>query len=124
MRTKDVTLKPLNDILQKYGEEVQDLVFATLDQVAKDTVKEVKSNSPERTGRYKKGWSKTTIDKDWKGITVTVYNKTLPGLTHLLNDGHALRKGGRTNGDHHIDMAEDYAQERLEEIVLERLSKL
>ena len=123
-KIKDVTLQPLNEILQEYGEEVQDVVFNSLDEVAKETVKEVRANSPVLSGGYAKGWTKTKVTKDWKRIKVTVYNKLKPGLTHLLNDGHGLRGGGRVSGDHHIDMAEDYAIQRLEEITIKELSNI
>lgn len=125
MRTKDISLKPLNDILQKYGEEVQDAVFNSIESVATETVKELKDLSPKNTGRYSKGWTKTKTKKDWKRVEVTVYNKNKRYLTSLLNDGY-LRKGGkvRVKGDMHIDMAEDFATDRLEEITMEVLSKL
>ena len=30
------------------------------------------------------------------GSEITVYNKDKPGLAHLLENGHVLRRGGRT----------------------------
>jgi len=127
MKIKDVTLQPLNEILQEYGEEVEELVFNSLRDVAKETSKELRSNSPRSGGNgvhYYKGWTQTPPTHDWKRISVTVYNKTKPWLTHLLNDGYALKKGGRVPGDYHIDMAEDFATDLLEKKVMEELSKL
>ena len=121
---KDVTLQPLNDLLQEYGKQIQDVVFNSLETVAKETVKELKANSPKSTSGYAKGWTKTKRQQDWKHAYVLVYNNKKPWLTHLLNNGHAKRGGGRVMGDLHIDMASDYATERLEEIAIKELSKL
>ena len=108
-------------IINEYGEELRDAVINATNATAKDTVKYLKSVSPKRTGGYAKGWTVTKSVSNWKGVEATVYNKTKPGLTHLLNDGHAKRGGGRTQGDGHADKADEYAQEKLYDEVLKQL---
>lgn len=127
MKTRDITLEPLNRILQKYGEEVQEVVLSSLDKVADETVKELKDNSPRSDNgkkHYWKGWVKDKMNTTWHRVNIVIYNKNKPWLTHLLNSGYTRRNGKRVAGDMHIDMAEDYATDRLEEIAVEEISKL
>ena len=127
MKTRDITLEPLNKILQNYGDEVQELVLNSLDKVADETVKELKDNSPRSDNgkkHYWKGWTKTALDQSWHRVKIIIYNKNKPWLTHLLNSGYTRRNGKRVPGDMHIDMAEDYATDRLEEIAREEIEKL
>ena len=51
-----------------------------------------------------------------------VYNRTKPGLTHLLEKGHAKRGGGRVAGKPHIAPAEEYAVSELEAAIKRGLS--
>lgn len=110
----------LQAILSEYGEELLDEVEGAVTLVGKDTGKYLREESDRlhhMSGNYAKGWTVTKVDRTWKGIEVTVYNKNKPGLAHLLNNGHALRNGGRVSGDGHIDDAETYGQEKLYEEV-------
>lgn len=106
----------LTDILSQYGDELKDEVEEAVKVSAKDATKELRAVSDRlhhRSGNYAKGWTVSKIEKTWKGIEVTIYNKNKPGLAHLLNNGHAKRGGGRVSGDQHIDGVETYAQEKL-----------
>ena len=74
----------------------------------------MEDTSPVRSGEYRKSWAaKKTLDRSGK-LTVTVYNRKKPGLTHLLEKGHAKRGGGRVEGTPHIAPAEEYAVDELE----------
>lgn len=106
----------LADILEEYGDELRDEVEDTISKVGKDVTKrlrEISGQKHHRTGGYARGWTVTKVEKTWKGYDVTIYNKTKPGLAHLLNNGHVLRGGGRVSGDGHIDQTDTYAQEKL-----------
>ena len=69
-----------------------------------------KVNSPRgyRTNKpYREGWeAKEKVNKAQEKSYV-VWNKTNYQLTHLLEKGHATKKGGRVNGTHFIEKASD-----------------
>lgn len=102
------------DALEEYKEVTDEAVKNAVDTVSKEAKKIAKTGSPERYGDYKKGWAvKKTIDKSSQ-VSVTIHNRKKPGLTHLLEKGHAKRGGGRVEGITHIAPAEEYAVEELE----------
>lgn len=117
----------LAGLMQEYSSEVLHEVKAEVKKVARETVKELKSTSPEgvgsKKGHYKDGWtSKTEVDTG-ATISVRVHNKLKPGLTHLLEKGHAKRGGGRTRAFPHIADAEKHAIQNYESRLRERLIK-
>ena len=110
-------------LLDEYGEEIRSDLSASITETSNDTLKNLKSVSPVLTGSYKKGWRKKMQTTRWGSISVVVYNETDWQLTHLLNDGHAKRGGGRVPGDGHIDRASEYASDLLVKKVEEKLEK-
>lgn len=93
---------------------------------AKMTVAELRTTSPVgATGDYSQSW-KSKRDRSQKGkyrFDMVVYSeKPDYRLTHLLEKGHALRRGGRkigkVNARPHIQAAEQHAIEMLEERLL------
>ncbi|MFQ7139853.1 HK97 gp10 family phage protein [Evtepia sp.] len=102
------------DALDEYRDLAEDTVRDAVNSVAKETTKQVEDKSPVQSGEYRKGWAaKKTLDRSGK-LAVTVYNRKKPGLTHLLEKGHAKRGGGRVEGTAHIAPAEEYAVDELE----------
>lgn len=110
-------------LLDEYGEEIRSDLSASMTETSNDTLKNLKSVSPVLTGSYRKGWRKKIETTRWGSISVVVYNETDWQLTHLLNDGHAKRGGGRVPGDGHIDRASEYASDLLVKKVEEKLEK-
>lgn len=106
--------KQLNKILNKYADECDETIEKEIDAVAKDTVQNLKNNSPKRSGDYAASWS---VKKAGGKFGRVVYNKNHYRLTHLLNNGHVIRNKygtyGRVNGDNHIGKAEQEATEQL-----------
>ena len=104
----------VNQAMEEFRERTEDVVSEAVTKVSKEAKQIAKSGSPTKTGGYAKGWA-TKKTKDAKGQTeITVYNRRKPGLTHLLEKGHAKRGGGRTKAYVHIAPAESYAVEALE----------
>lgn len=99
----------LNKILGDYEKEIDETSQRVFAQTAKEAVQRLRATSPkqqdgERSGSYAKGW---TTKKE--GTAVIVHNKTDYQLTHLLENGHALRQGGRAKAIPHIKPVEEWA---------------
>lgn len=94
--------------LQRYSNAVAEDVENAVIEVAKETVEDLKENSPKLTGDYRKGWRVKKV----RGKQV-VYNKTDYRLTHLLEKGHAKVGGGRVPAQVHIRPAEERAIDNL-----------
>lgn len=108
--------KDLQNMLDGYVKDVDEAVKEALPKVGKEAVKELKTTSPKRTGKYSKGW-RQKVESERLGATLTVYNATSYQLTHLLENGHASRNGGFVSGRPHIKPAQDKAEKKaVEEI--------
>lgn len=106
----------LAEALQEYADEVVEKVDQDVQKIANSAASELKATSPKRTGGYAKGW-KVQKEKSRYGTSCTVYNSTKPGLTHLLENGHALRGGGRAPAHPHIKPVEEKVISDLEAAV-------
>lgn len=86
------------------NEDLINSVNESLKETATEAVKELKKGGPyeKRTGEYSKNWTYKQTDKRTAAITgissYTIYNKNRYQLTHLLEKGHQLCRGGRSIG--------------------------
>lgn len=82
--------------LKEYTDEVKEDVWQTAMNVSEKAVAKLKEESPKRKngGEYAGNWKRST---DRFGIVI--YNKNTYRLTHLLEKGHQLKRGGRKIGD-------------------------
>lgn len=119
--TNSVTIQ-MEKILDTYSKEVARATNNSIDVVAKESVRKLKSTSPrsvKHTRKYAEGWGlKRDRNQKNRGINdVIVRNKTNYQLTHLLENGHIIRNGkgvyGRTNGIKHIAPVEEWARDEL-----------
>lgn len=112
--------------LKQYAEDVKVNSQEAAVEVAKGTVKDLKETSPVGPGRkgihYYKNWTYASYRAG-----AEVYNKA-PSyrLTHLLEKGHQLMRGGRKIGKDvpaypHIEPAERRAIEEYEHKLVEEL---
>lgn len=112
----------LTEALYEVNTECNEILFKCMSKAMRKAKRDVIANSPELTGDYKKGWAIRTKRLKY-GFDGVIYNKTHPGLTHLLNNGHikANQYGtyGRKNGDNHITKAHDKAEQYLIELLEE-----
>lgn len=104
MANGKVELIDLRAILNGYADEVSKGLLKAQKTVAKETTDQIKSKAPKRTGAYASDWA---FKRQRKGYTV--YNRKHYQLTHLLEFGHALRNGGRSQAYPHIKPAENFA---------------
>lgn len=112
--------------LESYGIETGLEVEKVSKEVAKDTAKMLNKNSPELTGDYAAAWTYGVGDTKRTRHTMVVHaEKPEHALSHLLEKGHQLKKGGRTIGkvsaQVHIAPVEEEAVEKLEKELRKRL---
>ena len=109
----------IGKILSKYGDDIADNVKEAAKEVAKKGVRAVKANAKNSfngTGKYASGWTSQTKEDRYSAQGI-IYNKKKPGLPHLLENGHAKRGGGRTNGTEHIKPVEEEVVRLFEEAI-------
>lgn len=104
--------------LAQYSEDVAEEIKKEVENVAKETVQDIKENSLQKTGEYKKGWTYKVQFENRESIRIRVYNKKKPQLTHLLENGHLIKSKsgkviGRVEPHPHIRLAEQRAEKQL-----------
>lgn len=99
--------------LVAYTGEVSEGIKEAVKETAKECKEQIQQNSPVLTGSYRKGWTNKVMFEGEEDIRMTVYNRTDPQLTHLLEHGHAKVKGGRVAGKSHIGPAAQDAEDKL-----------
>lgn len=111
---------PLNELeveivkeLKAYSNEVAEGIKKAVNDVAKETVRTLKTTSPRDTGKYARGWTFKVEFESPEDIRVRISNRTKWQLTHLLENGHAKVNGGRVDGKPHIRPAEQAAADKL-----------
>ena len=119
------TFQPeIQKILDEYAEDVNMSLDEVVDKAGQKAAQLLRNTSPvdthgKKPGAYAKGWKVEKSGKTHRQLrhSATVYNK-YPGLPHLLENGHALRQGGRSPAIVHIKPVEDavYDSLRLEDI--------
>ena len=100
--------------LQEYADLAAEDMKAAVKKAGNTAKKEIQANAPVKTGAYKKSWAAKTVCENAHAMEVVVYSRNRYQLAHLLEFGHALRKGGRTRAFPHIALAEEKAAEMLE----------
>lgn len=121
-------LSEINSILKNYSDGIQEEIELLAEDIADEGVKKLKNTKnvyKVRRGKYNKNWRKK-VEKGFNDIQVTIYNAKYGSLTHLLENGHATRNGGRTKKFKHIKPVEEYAIDNFEkgvEEIIRRNSK-
>lgn len=117
----------LDSLLKSLEGEMQVVAIEASKKAAHDTGIKVKNDLKSRSlaygwKRYAKGWSVRTNE-----MGITIYNKSLPGLTFLLEFGHDLvRNGtkiGRTSAFPHIKPAEEVGIAEFEEAIIREMER-
>ena len=110
----------IEDELEKYAQTTTEQVIEVVESVTDEAVESLKATSPKKSGQYAKGWKSTVTSDTNTGLTKTIHNRT-PGLTHLLENGHAKQNGGRVEGVQHIAPVEKQVIQKLEARLKQKL---
>lgn len=124
--TKDNLASVIESIFDDVIEGSQDGMNKAIHRAALDSVKALKSESNEKvklTGKYAKGWRTKSRTDNVTGQSETLYNASKPGLTHLLEHGHATRNGGRVAGRPHIAPVEAELVEALPDEIVDNIER-
>lgn len=105
--TVDTLAADVMKILDDYEADVTKLTKEEAKKVGQKGVQSLRSSSGVfgGTGKYASGW-RSTVEENRFGAKATLHNARLPGLPHLLENGHAKRGGGRVHGTVHIEPVE------------------
>ena len=110
--------------LKLYSKEITEEVANIVKEEAETMAKNLRLTSPRRRGsypkQYYKGWTSKKMSHNSNSISYLVYNKNKPQLTHLLEYGHILSTGERSEEYPHINKAQDEAEKR----VIERIERV
>lgn len=101
--------------LKEYASLSSDVVKKAVKESGKTIKKDIKANAPIKSGAYAKSWSVKNVKETSNSLTLVVHSKNRYQLAHLLENGHALRNGGRTKAIPHIKNAETKGIKQLEE---------
>lgn len=115
----------IGKILKDYEGEIEREVALSSWEVGETVVQvlQTSANTPKMTGEYARGWRYDKVTSSYGLVHITVYNETKPQLTHLLEFGHVLKRGGRKVGDvkayshilARINLAEELLMKKVEE---------
>ncbi len=112
------TVSQMADVIMEGLEEYAQLAAEDMKKAVKKAgagaKKDIQAGAPVKTGAYKKSWTAKTTKETANAMEIVVYFRNRYQLAHLLEFGHALRKGSRTRAFPHIAPAEERAAQTLE----------
>ncbi len=110
--------------LEEYADLTADVLKKEIQAAGKAAKQQISQTAPRRTGRYAKSWSVKKVSETSNSMEITVHSKDRYMLTHLLENGHAKRGGGRVAAIPHIAPAEEMAADLLERNIESALGRL
>lgn len=109
----------ISNMITQYGNDIIEGVDKSSRNIANKAVKALKETSPKDKGDYAKGWRATKEQEFAEASHYTIHNKTHYQLTHLLENGHVTKNGGRTRKYPHIKKVEEQVIDEYEQAVEE-----
>ena len=110
--------------LAEYAELTANVLKKEIQEAGKLAKTQISQMAPRKTGRYAKSWAVKKISETSNSLEVTVHSRNRYMLTHLLENGHAKRGGGRVAAIPHIAPAEETAIQTLERNIERELGSL
>lgn len=110
--SKDFTID-LKDVLTEYNGLITKAIKAETENAMKELVDETKATAPKNRPKYHKSIKSRTAFEDGRKIVKQWYVKAPEHrLTHLLNNGHQTRDGGRVDGTGFLSDAVDKVEKK------------
>ena len=113
----------VNKYLEEYAKDVDETMAKVVTETALEAEQQLHSAGDFNGTKYKRSWD-TQINRKRLYIEARVYNKK-GQLTHLLEHGHVIARGGRIVGESpefkHIEPINDEAQKKVEEELIKKL---
>ena len=113
--------KEVMDGLEEYADLAVDVMKKEIQETGKSVKQQISQTAPKKSGRYAKSWAVKKTKETSNSLEVTVHSKNRYMLTHLLENGHAKRGGGRVRAIPHIAPAEEMGIRELEERITRAL---
>lgn len=107
----------VSNILKDFSEDVVRITKEDVDTVTDMALQEVKAHAPVRTGKYKRSLKSRTEYESATEKRNVIYSKGQGSLTHLLENGHAKRNGGRTRSFPHFAYGQKVIEEELPKLL-------
>ena len=101
--------------LEEYAELITEVVKKEVQETGKVVKQQIESTAPRKSGRYAKSWAVKKTAETSNSLEITVHSRNRYMLTHLLENGHAKRGGGRVRAIPHIAPAEEMGIRELED---------
>ena len=101
--------------LEEYAELTTEVVKKEVQETGKVVKQQIESTAPRKSGRYAKSWAVKKTAETSNSLEITVHSRNRYMLTHLLENGHAKRGGGRVRAIPHIAPAEELGIRELED---------
>lgn len=117
----DGMAEAVNEGLQEYSKLASSEVKRAVRKSAKTVKEKIETGAPSRTGRYKSSWVATKQEESSQSLQMVVHSKDRYQLSHLLENGHAKRGGGRVAAIPHIAPAEQEGVELLQSLIKKAL---
>ncbi len=122
--------REIDGIMQEVGQAGGNALDAACQEAAKQTAADIRAEcNAHGWKKYGANWKSARERKTSGGCEYKVYNENLPGLTHLLENGHEIvtrqgkATGKRTKAIPHIAPAADKVGDRIEEAYQKALEK-
>ena len=112
------------DGLEEYAELTADVLKKEIQEAGKLAKNQISQTAPRKTGRYAKSWAVKKVSETSNSLEVTVHSRNRYMLTHLLENGHGKRSGGRAAAIPHLAPAEEAAVQSLERNIERELGRL